>query len=163
MKKTLHLVLMLAFSFCAQQLSAADAGDDAARHYKSNPDKYDGKKVDVDCAFVTRINGGPQVDGVVFFVAHTVDADNQANGGSIVVAVLEGDADYFMRDYGTAVERRNGKKGVDYERLRGTFRVLDRGNVYLDESGDAHALIEAHLDAHGKFALPGGGNSRKKF
>lgn len=131
--------------------AGSEAGDDSARYYKSNPEKFDGKMVDVDVAFVTRINRKDRIEGVVFFVAHTVDDDNTARGGSIIVAILEDEAESFMRKYGTAIERK-GK--VDTKRLRGTFHQLKGGRVYIDESGEAHALIEAHVKERGDSAIP---------
>lgn len=122
--------------------------------------------VDVDVAFVTRVNRKDGIDGVVFFVAHTIDDDNSARGGSIVVAVLEADVEKFMRKYGTAVER---KGRVDTKRLRGTFHHVKGARVYIDESGEAHALIEAHIKEKGDAAIPAdgdgavGGGKKKKF
>lgn len=137
--------------FAVPAYAGTDAGEDSARYYKSNPDKFDGEKVDVDVAFVTRINRKTRLDGVVFFVAHTVDEDNHVPGGSIIVAVLEGDAEHFMRKYGTALERR-GK--VDTKRLRGTFHQLKRGLCYIDQSGEADALIEAYRKEHSDDVIP---------
>lgn len=162
-KLTLALLSVL---FVVPAFAGSGAGDDSARYYKSNPEKFDGKKVDVDVAFVTRINRKDRVDGVAFFVAHTVDEDNNSLGGAIVVAVLDDDTDSFMRKYGTAVERRG--KGVDSKRLRGVFHLLKGGRVYIDESGEAQAIIEAHIQKNGDAAIPGdedrqaGGKKNKK-
>jgi len=149
MKQLAHTVLALcSLCFLTSTHAGTEAGDDTARHYKSYPDKYNGKKIDVDCTAVHRINGGPSVEGVVFFVAHTIDRDNRGAGGSLVVAVPEDDAESFLRKYGNTIERNRGEaEKVDSKRLRGTFYQLDRGHVYLDESGEAHELILAKLDA----------------
>lgn len=128
--------------------AGSDAGKDSARYYKSNPEEFDTKRVDVDCIFVTRINGGPQVEGVTFFLAHTKDDDNHMRGGSIVVAVLADDATSFVRKYGSMPEiNRGSTKVVDSKRLRGTFHILERGRVYIDVSeGPAHDLILEHIE-----------------
>lgn len=149
---TLTLALFGAF-LAVPAFAGSEAGEDSARHYRSHPDEYDGEKVDVDVAFVTRINGKKAVEGVVFFIAHTFDEENEAPGGGIIVAVLDDDTESFMRKYGTAIERK-GKGGVDTKRLRGTFHQMKRGRVYIDESGEAHELILAHIEEDGDFSMP---------
>ncbi|HAV11881.1 MAG TPA: hypothetical protein DCX06_00080 [Opitutae bacterium] len=174
MKKiTYLLVILCSLALSSMAFAGSEAGKDSARYYKSHPVEFDGKHVDVDCVMVTRINGGPQVDGVAFFVAHTKDDDNQARGGSIVVAVLEDKADSFVRKYGDTVDRNRGStEKVDSKRLRGVFNVLDSGHVYIDVSGgEAHELILEHKDsAKGNIGrgdggvLPSNGKSKgKKF
>ncbi len=174
--KTITSLLIALFALFALTFSTAAhaesfAGEDSARHYKSNPEKYDGEYVDVDCVFVTRINGGPQIEGVTFFVAHTKDDDNRARGGMIVVAVLSDKADNFVRKYGNAPDiQRGAAEKVDSKRLRGIFHQLDRGHVYIDVSGgEAHELILEHVeDAKGHIRSGDGapdagstGNGRK--
>ena len=126
----------------------SDASKDSARHYKSDPETYDNQSVAIDCIFVKRINGGPQVEGVAFFVAHTIDDDNQMRGGAIVVAVREEDADALAKKFGTVpdIDRDNRPKNttqdrVDSKRLRGTFHQLAKGHVYVDVNGDAHERV----------------------
>ncbi|MEN8725574.1 MAG: hypothetical protein ACN4GF_00630 [Lentimonas sp.] len=166
MKKIAYLLLALvSFSFCSATFAGSEAGKDSARYYKSHPAEFDGKYVDVDCVFVTRINGGPQVDGVVFFVAHTKDDDNQARGGSIVVAVLEGEASSFLRKYGNTIDRDRGSSNkVDSKRLRGIFYELDRGHVYIDMSdGEAHeAILERKEIAKGNIGKGDGAGAQGK-
>ena len=152
-----YILALLSAFLVVPAFAANDAGDDSARYYRNNAEEYNGKMVDVDVAFVTRINRKDRIDEIVFFVAHTVDDDNSMRGGPIVVAVLEGDAKSFMRKFGTAVDRSNGK--VDTKRLRGTFHLLPKGRVYIDESGEAHALIEAHRKEHGDAAIPATGDT----
>ncbi|MGJ8652103.1 MAG: hypothetical protein ACSHX8_02405 [Opitutaceae bacterium] len=149
MKKITYILLaLLSFTLCNATFAGSEAGKDSARYYKSHPEEFDGKTVDVDCVMVTRINGGPQVEGVVFFIAHTKDDDNNARGGSIVVAVLEDKADSFLRKYGNTIDRNRGStERVDSKRLRGTFHLLDHGHVYIDVSnGEAHKAIEEHKE-----------------
>lgn len=135
--------LVASIALLTPSFAGSEAGKDSARYYKSHPEDFDNKRVDVDCTFVTRINGGPQVEGVSFFLAHTKDDDNNMRGGSIVVAVLTDDAASFVRKYGSMPEiNRGSTKLVDSKRLRGTFHLLERGHVYIDESeGPAHDLI----------------------
>jgi len=142
------LIALSIFTFASAAQAESYAGEDSARHYKSAPEKFDGEYVDVDCVFVTRINGGPQVEGVTFFVAHTKDDDNRALGGSIVVAVLSDKADSFVRKYGNTLDvNRGAVEKVDSKRLRGIFHQLAQGHVYIDISaGDAHELILKHKD-----------------
>lgn len=143
------LVIFVAFiALLTPSFAGSEAGKDSARYYKSHPEEFDTKRVDVDCTFVTRINGGPQVEGVSFFLAHTKDDDNQMRGGSIVVAVLTEDANSFLRKYGSMPEiNRGSSKVVDSKRLRGTFHLLERGHVYIDESeGPAYDLILEHKE-----------------
>lgn len=147
----LHTTLLLIVSFFAATSIAqaeAYAGEDSARHYKSNPEKYNGETVDVDCIFVTRINRATKVEGVIFFVVHTKDDDNRARGGSIVTAVLEENADKFARKYGNTPDIDRGSSDpVDSKRLRATFHQLAKGKVYLDASeGPAQVLIAEHSD-----------------
>ncbi|MEM8867430.1 MAG: hypothetical protein AAGC73_04100 [Verrucomicrobiota bacterium] len=151
MKNLFHLpLLVLSLALSSTLTAGTDAGDDSARNYKNFPGEYDGKRIDVDCTHVSRINGGPQIDEVTLFVAHTIDRDNRSRGGSIVVAVLAEDADKFARKFGTAVERnRQEAEKVDSKSLRGTFHMLDRGHVYIDYTdGEAHELVEAKLDLY---------------
>lgn len=164
MKPSTTLLLALSF-FAALNSAQAEsyAGGDSARHYESAPEKYDSEYVDVDCIFVTRINGGPQIEGVTFFVAHTKDDDNRVHGGSIVVAVLADKADSFVRKYGNTVDiNRGAAEKVDSKRLRGVFHQLEKGHVYIDVSGgEAHDLIlEKRADAIGNIrsgdGVPGG-------
>ena len=149
MKKIVYILLtVLSIALCSASYAGTQSGDDAARHYKSNPDAYKGKAVDVDCTHVTHINGGPQVDGVAFFIAHTKDDENKKRGGSIVVAMLEDKANSFVRKYGDTIEvNRGANEKVVSKRLRGTFNVLDRGHVYIDLSdGEAHAAILENIE-----------------
>ncbi|CAA6678760.1 MULTISPECIES: hypothetical protein [unclassified Lentimonas] len=133
--------------FISSAYAGSDAGRGSAKYYKTFPDKWDGKKVHMDCVSVKRINGGPQVEGVVFFGAQTIDDKNNAPGGSIVVAVLEGDVEAFVRKYGTVMERTpGGSERVDNTRLSGVFHQLERGHVYLDASGEANDLILGHKE-----------------
>ncbi|MEM0965755.1 MAG: hypothetical protein AAGJ81_06380 [Verrucomicrobiota bacterium] len=140
------LLLCVASSglFLSSSFSASEAGDGSARYYESRPDSYDGKQIELDCTFVTRINGGPQIEGVVLFLAHTEDEENSRRGGAIVTAVMEDDADSFIKRYGDTVDVDRGTADrIDSRRLKGTFYVLDRGHVYVDasENGEAHELI----------------------
>jgi hypothetical protein len=148
--KTLSKILLALsiFSFASVAHAGSYAGEDSARHYKSAPEEFDGEYVDVDCVFVTRINGGPQVEGVTFFLAHTKDDDNRARGGSIVVAVLSDKADSFVRKYGNTLDiDRGSSEKVDSKRLRGVFHQLAQGHVYIDVSaGEAHAIILEHRE-----------------
>ncbi len=168
MKKLSKTLLAL---FCTCLVSTAfagnDAGDDSARHYKSQPEQFDGQSVDVDCTHVKRINGGPQVPGVAFFVANTFDEDNQSHGGVIVVAVLEADASSFVNKFGTVPDRKKNRNStedrVDTTRLKGTFHQLSKGHVYIDYSGGAHELILQKVeDAQGTIragdGIPSAGN-----
>lgn len=154
MKTLFHTLLALSSMFIAASAFAAESGSDTARHYKSYPEQFDGQSADVDCAFVTRINRGPQVEGVAFFVAHTVDDDNAMRGGSIVVATLEADAESFVKKYGNVpeIDRKRGQNTtadrVDSKSLSGTFNQLAKGSVYIDYSnGEAHALILEKIEA----------------
>ena len=145
---TLLLAILSALAAVSSSQAQTFAGDDSARYYKSNPEQFDGKNVDVDCVFVTRINGGPQVEGVKFFVAHTKDDENNTRGGAIVVAVLDDKANSFVRTYGNTVDiQRGADEKVSSKRLRGVFHQLEHGHVYIDtSSGEAHELIIAHKE-----------------
>lgn len=153
----IHIPKTIIALCCACLLSTSYAGSDAskdsARHYKSYPEKYDGETASLDCTYVTRINKGPQVEGVAFFVAHTVDDDNKMRGGSIVVAILDEDADAFAKKYGNTLDidrdqrpKNTTKERVDSKRLRGTFHQLEKGHVYIDINGDAHERILAKIE-----------------
>lgn len=143
---TLLLALSAAL-FATTAYAEIDAGRDSAKYYTTFPDKWDGHKVSVDCVSVKRINGGPQIEGIVFFGAHTMDDKNNAPGGSIVVAVLEDEVESFVRKYGTVIERTPGQSDrVENKRLTGIFHQLERGHVYIDESGNAHDLILKHKE-----------------
>ncbi len=148
MKLLLKILFAVSVAFFTTSASAEiDAGRDSANYYKTFPDKWDENKISIDCVSAKRINGGPQVEGVVFFGAQTIDDKNKAPGGGIVVAVLEGDVESFVRKYGTVVERTPGSsEKVENKRLTGIFHQLERGHVYVDESGEAHALILAHVE-----------------
>jgi hypothetical protein len=161
------LLALTAALFVTASYAGTDASRGSAKYYKTFPDQWDGKKVHVDCASVKRINGGPQVEGVVFFGAHTIDDKNKGSGGSIVVAVLEGDVESFVRKYGTVMERTpGGSERVDNARLSGIFHQLERGHVYLDASGEANDLILAHKEnakgaiRHGDSVPAGGGDGK---
>ncbi|MDP4610265.1 MAG: hypothetical protein NWT02_03675 [Opitutales bacterium] len=141
--------LVASVALLTPSFAGSEAGKDSARYYKSHPEEFDTKRVDVDCIFVTRINGGPQVEGVSFYLAHTKDDDNNMRGGSIVVAVLTEEASSFVKKYGSMPDiDRGSSERVDSKRLRGTFHLLEHGHVYIDESeGPAHDLILEHLEA----------------
>ena len=129
------LIFLSSLAFAATAQAEAHAGEDSANYYKSAPEKYEGEYVDVDCAFVSRINGGPQIEGVTFFVAHTTDDDNMVRGGTIVVAVLTDKADSLIRKYGDTLDvNRGAPEQVDSKRLRGIFHQLEKGHVYIDVS-----------------------------
>jgi hypothetical protein len=159
------LLTLSAALFVTGAYAGTDAGRDSAKFYKTFPEEWDAKKISLDCVSVKRINGGPQIEGVVFFGAQTIDDKNNAAGGSIVVAVLEGDVESFIRKYGTVIERTpGGSDRVENTRLRGVFHQLAHGHVYLDASGEAHDLILAHKeDAKGAIrhgdGIPAGGAS----
>ncbi len=162
------LLTLSATLFATGAYAGTDAGKDSAKYYKTFPEEWDGKKISLDCSSVKRINGGPQVEDVTFFVAHTIDTKNKTQGGSMVVAVLEGDVESFIRKYGTVVERTKGEsERVDNKRLTGIFHQLERGHVYLDASGEAHDLILAHTEdaknaiRHGD-GIPAGGEDGHK-
>ena len=141
------LLTLTAALFVSGAYAGTDAGRGSAKFYKTFPDEWNGKKIHMDCISVKRINGGPQVEGVVFFGAHTIDDKNNAPGGGIVVAVLEGDVESFVRKYGTVIERTpGGSERIDNTRLSGVFYQLERGHVYLDASGEANDLILAHKE-----------------
>lgn len=169
--KTIFLILFILSFGITGAWAQSYAGEDSARYYKSTPEKFDGSAVDIDCIFVTRVNGRAQVDGVTFFVAHTKDSDNRARGGSIVVAVLEEEAESFIRKYGTTLDvSRGAAEKVSSKRLRGIFHIMGSGHVYIDESGEAHSLIAENKDAAlssirsgdgGKG--PRGGAAKKRF
>ncbi len=162
------LLTLSAALFATGAYAGTDAGKDSAKYYKTFPEKWDGKKISVDCVSVKRINGGPQIEGIVFFVAQTIDEKNKAPGGGIVVAVLEGDVESLIRKYGTVVERNRGQVDrIESKSLRGTFHVLEHGHVYLDESGEAHDLILEHKEeAKGAIrsgdGIPGGNEHRHR-
>ena len=65
-----------------------------------------------------------------------------------MTAVLEENADKFIRKYGNTPDINRGPTTrVDSKRLRATFHQLKKGRVYLDASeGPAQELIEAHLE-----------------
>lgn len=167
MKLMKYIILALVSTILtASAFAGSEAGDDSARHYRSDPEAFDGEKIDVDCTFVSRINGGPKIDGVVFFLVHTVDEDNKVRGGTLLAAVLEDDVDSFMRKYGTVPDRERG--GPDTNRLRGTFHVLPQGRAYVDVSDEAHDLIVEHREENGELRFadnrkgPGTGWKKKK-
>ena len=89
------------------------------------------------------------------------DESTKAPGGGIVVAVLEGDVESFVRKYGTVVERTpGGSEKVENKRLTGIFHQLERGHVYVDESGEAQALVLAQVEvAKGTIRYSDGGFS----
>jgi hypothetical protein len=160
------LLTLSAALFVTGAYAGTDAGKDSAKYYKTYPEKWEGNKISLDCVSVKRINSGPQIDGIAFFSAQTFDDKNNAQGGSIVVAVLDGDVESFIRKYGTAIERTpGGSDRVDNTSLRGVFHQLEKGHIYLDESGEAHAIILAHKeDAEGAIrhgdGIPTGGGDR---
>lgn len=161
------LLTLSAALFATGAYAGTDAGKDSAKFYKTSPEEWNGKQASLDCASVKRINGGPQVEGVTFFVANTIDTKNNTSGGSMVVAVLEDDVESFIRKYGTVVERTKGQsERVENKRLTGIFHQLEKGHVYLDASGEAHDLILAHKETakgairHGD-GIPDGGNGHK--
>jgi hypothetical protein len=63
-----------------------------------------------------------------------------------VVALLEGDVESFVRKYGTESERTLAAPRRSKKRLTGILHQLERGHVDVDESGEAHVLILAHVD-----------------
>ena len=144
-KSSKTLLAVLSACLVSTVFAGSDASTDSARHYKSQPEQFDGQSADVDCTHVKRINGGPQVPGVAFFIANTFDDKNKVHGGVIVVAVLEADASSFVNQYGTIPDREHNKNStedrVDTKSLSGTFHQLAKGHVYIDESGNAHELI----------------------
>ncbi len=164
MKNTLHIILAATISLSATStLSYAgnESGKDSARYYKSHPDKFNSKAVDVDCTHVTRINGANQLDKIVFFAAHTKDDDNRTRGGSIVVAVAAEKADSFIRKFGTTLDRNRGSsERINSTRLRGIFHMLDNGSVYIDYS-DVHEVITKNLK-NAKIAIGRGNKNSAK-
>jgi hypothetical protein len=148
MKKRSLLLIALISALLTPIITQAEsaAGDDSARYYKSTPEEFDGDYVDVDCVFVTRINRGPEVEGVTFFVASTDDEKNHSYGGSIVVAVLSEDAEHLISKYGnTATLPPAPGANIKSKRLRGIFHELEHGQVYIDYTGgDAHEIIAEH-------------------
>ncbi|WP_269526817.1 hypothetical protein [Coraliomargarita parva] len=168
MKRLYRLSLTLFTLALLSPLQAGNSADeDSARYYKSNPGKFDGQKVDVDCIFVKRPLAANKIEGVTFFVAQTKDKDNHSFGGTIVVAVLSDEAESFLRKYGDAPDiNRGAAEKVDSKRLRGIFHLLESGHVYIDESDDgkAHDRILANLEAAQKAinSADGGPRDRKK-
>ncbi|MGZ0708370.1 hypothetical protein ACWPKO_08530 [Coraliomargarita sp. W4R53] len=157
------LIALTALSFTSITHAESFAGKDSAHYYTNTPEQFDGEYVDVDCAFVTQINRGPQVEGVTFFTAHTNDKDNGLNGGTIVVAVLSDKADSFLRKYGDTPDiQRGSSEKVNSKRLRGIFHQLDKGHLYIDASeGEAHNFILAHVE-EAKASIRSGSNASAK-
>ncbi|MDQ8193199.1 hypothetical protein QEH59_02090 [Coraliomargarita sp. SDUM461004] len=147
-KRLTQLITLTVIIFASIAHAETFSGKDTALYYKNTPEQFEGEHADVDCAFVSRINRGPQINGITFFLAHTIDEDNRLRGGSIVVAVLSDKADSFVRKYGNAPDiQHGGMTKVDSKRLRGIFHQLDKGHVYIDMTdGQAHQVILQHKE-----------------
>jgi hypothetical protein len=101
---TIALVLLYVATLCSAQDSRV------VDYYLNNPEKYEGKKMTVDCSHVERKSWAiKQDDPRIVFYAYTRSATNYKSG-SILVLVSPEDAPAFANKYGFDMEivsRRN--------------------------------------------------------
>jgi hypothetical protein len=101
-----------------------------ATDYLNEPEKYEGKKIILPCAYVRRASGPLQDDSQnVMFRAHTTTKGANGKSDSIRVAVPASEASAFIKKYGIT---------PDYDQIRnsrtkplaGIF-TKDRAGYYL--------------------------------
>lgn len=117
--------------------TAGTSGKNTAAFYKANIDKYEGKRVTIDVAFVRAVAMRQEPEDYRLFWAATVDEDERAPGGGIIIVADRADAEKLLRKYGTNVERDGPRRGeVELDSMRGTLRKIDlermRKVPYLD-------------------------------
>lgn len=93
--KTLFYALLVVGALCS---SAVAQESRVAGYYLNNPEKYEGKKITVNCVYVKRDEYQTGTD-YVFFRAYTASR-NEYKTGYITVRVQPADADRFAKKYG---------------------------------------------------------------
>ncbi len=112
-----------------------------ADYYLSDPEKFAGKTVNLDVAFVKPVTWKSPVKGVNFFHAYTMDKRARQNGGWILIAVLEESAGKVADRFGTAIDaaRTHSMRGV----FQLTPNVKGTRLWYLDYEGFSGDILEA--------------------
>lgn len=103
----LPVMLLVSLLLTLAPYSEIMAGESkrTANYIKAYPDKYSGKKVTLDVAFINRINLNLDESKIVLFRAHTFDVDNRSGGGDIVVIADLKEADKLIKKYGTSIQK----------------------------------------------------------
>lgn len=164
-KSSLKVLLAALVGFCPLWAFAGSSGKNTAAYVKAMGDQLEGEKVSLDVAFIRINRHAPDDVPYVFFWAATVDEDEMAKGGVILVVADKGDKDSLIRRYGTNLERDPGD-GPETKGMRGTVRLVGRENgpkrVYLDITDDGVDLSDApdrvfdEGDVSGEMGMPPG-------
>ncbi|WP_309400519.1 hypothetical protein [Cerasicoccus maritimus] len=137
-KSSLKIALAALVGFSPIIAQAGTSGVNTAAHVKAMAPELEGKKVSLDVAFIRINRHAPDDVPYVFFWAATIDDDEVAKGGVILVVADKEDKDTLIRRYGTNIERGNG--GPETKSLRGTVRLAGR------EGGPKRAYIDMTAD-----------------
>lgn len=126
MKSVSLLALLASTAFALGQSKVAT-------DYLNEPEKHEGKKIILPCAYVQRASGPPEDPQHAMFGAVTTTKGSYSKSGksgSIMVAVPASEASAFMKKYGSAPEY---DQNVNYRTkpLSGIFTKDKDGYYYL--------------------------------
>jgi len=126
--------------------AVAASGENTAAHVKAYAEELEGENASLDVVFIRMHRYAPEDVPYIFFWAMTIDEDERAGGGAILVVADKGDKDSLIRRYGTNLERDRGD-GPEYKSMRGTVRLVERQGrgrmVYLDITDNGVDLTNA--------------------
>ncbi|WP_309385816.1 hypothetical protein [Cerasicoccus frondis] len=134
-KSSLKIALAAFIGFSPFVALAGTSGVNTASHVKAMAPELEGEKVSLDVVFIRVNRHAPDDVPYVFFWAATIDEDEVAKGGAILVVADKEDKDTLIRRYGTNLERDRGQ-GPESKTLRGTVRLAGR------EDGPKRAYID---------------------
>jgi hypothetical protein len=123
MKSASLLALIASTAFALGQSKVAS-------DYLSEPEKYEGKKIILPCAYVQRDSGPPEDPQTVMFGALTVTKGTNYKSGGIRVAVPASGASAFIKKYGLTPDH---DQNYNYRTkpLAGIFTKDKDGYYYL--------------------------------
>jgi hypothetical protein len=125
MKSVSLLALIASTAFALGQSKVAS-------DYLNEPEKYEGKKIVLPCAYVQRASRQPDPQHVIFGALTTTKGSNSKSGhsGSIRVAVPASQASAFIKKYGLTPEY---DQNVNYRTkpLSGIFTKDQYGSYYF--------------------------------
>jgi len=124
MKSVSLLALIASTAFALGQ--SKDATD-----YLNEPEKYEGKKIILPCAYVGRVSHQPKDSQNVMFGAVTATKGADHKSGSIKVAVPASGASAFVKKYGLT---------PDYDQ-NGNYRTKPLSGIFTKDKYGSYYLV----------------------
>jgi hypothetical protein len=102
-----------------------------ATNYLNEPEKYEGKKIILPCAYVSRSSHQPKDSQNVMFGALTSTKGANGKSGGIKVAVPASEASAFIKKYGLTVDREQN----------GNYRTKPLASIFTKDQYGSYYLV----------------------